>query len=414
MKRVLGITGIRSDYDLMSGLYRRLAADKAMDFRLIVGGAHLSKTYGYSLDHIRADGIPILATIESLIDSDSISSRLKSASIMLQTAVDIVAAWRPDLILYAGDREEVWIGGLLGNYLGIPTVHFYGGDHTDSWHIDNPVRHATSKLSTFHVVPTQEHRMRLLALGESDSRVRVLGSLALDNFRQPEGEDVAGSEEALSLRERLGDYALVLFHPDPSENTTAGDICRDILLELKHAGLGACVGYPNTDPANKDIIAVFSEFATEPRFAVYRALERTRFISVYRHARFIIGNSSSGIIEAASIPVPAVNVGLRQRGRLAGRNVVFVDADRNSIRRGIATAQDPAFRASIADMLNPYGDGMSCARAYDLIVNTDFSELLRKTEDPLHVRAASSETKSVKRNEARAEVKYEFRPMPVR
>jgi UDP-N-acetylglucosamine 2-epimerase len=105
---------------------------------------------------------------------------------MLQSAVDVVAQWRPDVIMYAGDREEVWIGALLGNYLEIPTIHFYGGDHTDSWHMDNPVRHATSKLSSFHVVPTGEARQRLLTLGESDSRIRVLGSLALDNFRTDE------------------------------------------------------------------------------------------------------------------------------------------------------------------------------------------------------------------------------------
>ena len=411
MKRLLGITGIRSDYDLMSGLYRRLAADRGLDFRLIVGGAHLSKTYGYSLDLIRADGIPVLATIESLIDSDSISSRLKSASIMLQSAVDIVAAWRPDLMVYAGDREEVWIGALLGNYLEIPTVHFYGGDHTDSWHIDNPVRHAASKLSTFHVVTIDEHRRRLIAMGESDSRIRVLGSLALDNFRSSEVES-AGNSEAAESQAQVGDYALVLFHPDPSEYEVAGDICREILLELKHAGLGAYVGYPNTDAANKDIIEVFSEFANEPRFRFYRALERNRFISLYKHARFIIGNSSSGIIEAASVPIPAINVGLRQRGRLAGRNVIFVGADRDAVRRAIVTAQDAAFRSSLADMLNPYGDGLSCARAYELIVNTDFARLLQKTEDPLHPRTVSEMAKDA-RNDARADVKYTFQPMPV-
>ncbi len=414
VKKVLGITGIRSDYDLMSGLYRRLAANKTLDFRLLVGGAHLSKTYGYSFDLIRADGIATLATIESLIDSDSISSRLKSASILLQASVDVVAAWRPDVILYAGDREEVWIGGLLGNYLEIPTVHFYGGDHTDSWHIDNPVRHAASKLSTFHVVPTQEHRMRLIALGEPDSRIRVLGSLALDNFRLPAGAESVGDDDDLRPPSELGDYALVLFHPDPSENAIAGAICRDILLEVKQAGLGAYVGYPNTDAANRDIIEVFSEFAGEPRFCFYRTLERAKFISLYRQARFIIGNSSSGIIEAASIPVPAINVGLRQRGRLAGLNVIFVDADRTSIRRAIETVQGPAFRASIANMLNPYGDGMSCARAYELIVNTDFSQLLRKTEDPLHARSANGDTKNGAKSEARPDVKYAFRPMPVR
>lgn len=387
MKRVIGITGIRSDYDLMSALYRRLAADPEVDFRLIVGGAHMSKTYGYSVDLIRADGIPILATIESLIDADSTSARLKSASIMLQSAVDIVAAWRPDLILYAGDREEVWIGALLGNYLEIPTVHFYGGDHTDSWHVDNPVRHATSKLSTFHVVTTDEHRLRLIAMGEPNTRIRVLGSLALDNFLAPESLPSAHYGNSIGLPRNLGDYALVLFHPDPSEYAVAGDICRNILLELKTAGLGACIGYPNTDPANREIIAAFSDFRDEQRFFFYRTLARTQFISLYRHSRFIIGNSSSGIMEAASIPLPAINVGLRQRGRRAGKNVIFVDSDRDSVRQAIATAQDPAFRTSISGMRNPYGDGNSCERVYDLIVNTDFHKLLHKTEDPLGVSA---------------------------
>jgi UDP-hydrolysing UDP-N-acetyl-D-glucosamine 2-epimerase len=383
MKKILGITGIRSDYDLMSGLFRRLAADPNLDFKLIVGGAHLSKTYGYSVDLIREDGIPILASIESLIDADSTSARLKSASIMLQSAVDIVAGWKPEVILYAGDREEVWIGALLGNYLEIPTVHFYGGDHTKSWHIDNPVRHAVSKLSTFHVVATAEHRVRLLAMGESDARIRILGSLALDNFFDPASSDAPS--ESNDLPRPVGDYGLLLFHPDPSEGAIAGDICRNILSELRAAGLGACIGYPNTDPANRAIINAFEEFKDEPRFYFYRNLRRNEFISLYKHAQFIIGNSSSGILEAASVPIPAVNVGLRQRGRRAGINVVFVDTDPDSIRQGIKEAMDPAFRQSIRGMTNLYGDGKSCARAYDLILKTDFSSMLRKVEDPIRI-----------------------------
>jgi UDP-hydrolysing UDP-N-acetyl-D-glucosamine 2-epimerase len=388
MRRLLGITGIRSDYDLLSGLYRRLAADLTLDFRLLVGGAHMSRTYGHSVDLIREDAIPILATVENLIDADTASARLKSASIMLQFSVDVVAQWNPELIIYAGDREEVWIGGVLGNYLGIPTVHFYGGDHTRSWHIDNPARHAASKLSSFHIVSTEEHRRRLLAMGESDSRIAVLGSLALDNFAETMAE--AGPQSP-DLPRPIGDYALVLFHPDPSERDVAGSICKDILLELKAAGLGACIGYPNTDAANRDIIEVYEEFRNEPRFFLYRNLRRREFISLYKRARFIIGNSSSGIVEAASVPIPAVNVGLRQRGRTAGRNVLFVAADRQSIRKGIAAAQDTDFRQSILGMANPYGDGLSCAKAYNLIVNTDFSTLLEKVEDPLDLRTIERE-----------------------
>lgn len=390
MRKILGITGIRSDYDIMSGLYRRLAAERSIDFRLLVGGAHLSKTYGYSVDLIRADGIAIFASIESLLDADTSSSRLKSASIFLQTAVDLVAAWKPDVILFAGDREEVWMGGLLGSYLEIPTVHFYGGDQTASWHVDNLVRHAASKLSTFHVVSTQEHRARLLALGEPDSRIRVVGSLALDNFV----ETAADSGAESSVPRSAGPYALVLFHPDPSEAEIAGDIIRNILLEIRDAGLAARIGYPNTDPSNRSIISVFDEFHSEPKFYFYRNLKRSDFIALYKGARFIIGNSSSGIVEAASIPIPTVNVGMRQRGRYAGRNVLFVDSDRESIRRGITQAQDPEFRASIAGMANPYGDGRSCARAFDLIMSTNFARLLPKVEDPLELNPGSVPSES--------------------
>jgi UDP-hydrolysing UDP-N-acetyl-D-glucosamine 2-epimerase len=383
MKKILAISGIRSDYDLMSVLYRRLVADPEIDFRLIAGGAHLSKTYGQSIELIRADGIPLLAAIESLIDADSTSARLKSASIMLQNSIDVVAAWKPDLILYAGDREEVWIGALLGIYLDIPTIHFYGGDHTNSWHPDNVVRHAVSKLSTLHVVTTEEHRDRLRAMGEPDWRIRVLGSLALDNFLaqvRADSVQIGGWDE---VSQGMGNWALVLFHPDPSEGDIAGSICRNILLEVKAAGLGACVGYPNSDPANRDIIAAFAEFENEPRFFFYRNLERAQFISLYKRSQFIIGNSSSGIMEAASIPIPAINVGVRQRGRCAGKNVIFVDSDRQSLRKAIGAVMDPVFRKSIAGMSNPYGDGRSCDGAYSLIVNTNFSKLSHKTEDPL-------------------------------
>ncbi len=383
MKRLLGITGIRSDYDLMSILYRRLAADAALDFRLLVGGAHLSKMYGCSVDLIRDDKIPILATIESLIDADSKSSRIKSASIMLQSAVDIVAQWNPDLIMYAGDREEVWIGAMLGAYLEIPTVHFYGGDQIATGHVDNAIRHAASKLSTYHVVTIDEHRSRLLAIGESPWRISVVGSMSLDNFVAQEPLHRNTLIEGIGLPRALGEYALVLFHPEPSEREIAPEICRDILLELKAAGLGACIGYPNTDPDNKALIRLFDEFKGEGRFYFYKNLRRVEFISLYKRARFIIGNSSSGIIEAASIPIPAISVGARQRGRHAGRNVLFVDSDRLAIRSAIAEVENPVFREMIAGMANPYGDGRSCDRAYELISNTDFAALRLKTEDPL-------------------------------
>ena len=150
MTRILGMTSIRSDYDLMSGVYRRLARDPEVDFKLLVSGAHLSPAFGRSVELIRQDGLEILAEIETLISGDSKSSRLKTAAGLLTGALEVVRAYRPDILVYAGDREDVLIGATLGAFLDIPTVHFFGGDHAADGHVDNPVRHATSKLSTAH------------------------------------------------------------------------------------------------------------------------------------------------------------------------------------------------------------------------------------------------------------------------
>jgi len=383
MRKIVGITGIRSDYDLMSPLYRYLAQDPEVDLRLIVGGAHMSRTYGRTVDFIRSDGIEILATIESLIDGDEPSSRAKSAAVLFQSAIDAVANWSPDLLIYPGDREEVLIGALLGTYLEIPTVHFYGGDHTRTGHVDNPVRHATSKLSTAHFVSMPEHKARLVAMGEDERRIFVTGSIALDNFVSEPAVDFNSLKQRLKLAIENGHYALVIFHPDPSERAAAARILTNILDVLAEAETLACVGYPNTDPSNKELIQVIESCKMRPNVFVYRSLVRSDFLALYRNAKFIIGNSSSGITEAASIPLPAINVGIRQRGRAASSNVIFCDSDRTAIRSAISSACRPEFLDEVKVAGNPYGDGHSAQRAAALLASVDFQSLRLKTEDPL-------------------------------
>lgn len=383
MKKILAITGIRSDYDLMSSLYRLLREEPSVDFRLLVGGAHMSRTYGRTIELIEADGVNILLSAETLIDGDSPVARLKTASIMLQSVIDTVANWSPDLIIYAGDREEVWIGAMLGAYLEIPTVHFYGGDHTRTGHVDNPVRHAVSKLSSAHFVATEEHSRRLLAMGESNKRIFVTGSLALDNFV----EHVPCTVPALSSRLGISlpefGYAIVLFHPDPSEKAVAAQYVIDIIESTLDAGLFACIGYPNTDPANRGIIDVIEAFRGHGKVFAYKNLARDDFISLYKNAKFIIGNSSSGIMEAASIPIAAINVGLRQRGRLAGDNVIFCDGNRPAITAAIRNALSPEFQDALRCIDNPYGDGRSAHRALTNLLTLNFECLRLKVEDPL-------------------------------
>lgn len=382
MKKILALSTIRSDYDLMSSLYRLLDDDAEIEFKLLVAGAHLSATYGNTVELIRKDGFEILAEIESLIDSDSQKARLKTASIMLQNAVDVVASWAPDLILYAGDREDVLVGGMLGTYLNIPTIHFFGGDHEKDGHADTVARHATSKLSTFHVVSIDQHKQRLLKMGESAHRIFVAGSIALDKFVQHRSGTLAETNKLLPEDKKLDGYAMVIYHPVDQEKACAGVCFENIILALKKSGIPAIVSYPNSDPGNHLIIEKIAQYESDPSFWFYKNLNRETFLSLYKQARFLIGNSSSGILEAASIPLGVINVGLRQKGRYCGDNVLFCDNSKENIEESVSEILSITFQRNLAKMTNPYGDGYSCQKVYELIRATDFSKLLKKTEDP--------------------------------
>lgn len=389
MKRILALSSIRSDYDLMSGVYNLLASDPEINFKVLVSGAHLSRNYGLTVKHIDQDDLKVLAKIETLIDGDSRSSRLKTASILLQCSIDIVAGWAPDIILYAGDREDVLIGGMLGVYLGIPTVHFFGGDHEKDGHSDTLIRHAASKLSTAHVVSIQEHRERLIAMGENPNRIFVSGSVALDKFIAHKTAPARLLPEIIPNSERFKDYVLVIFHPVDGEAREASEQFENILQVLAMKGIPACVSYPNTDPGNHGIINIINNHAGNIDFWFYKNLCREDFMTIYRNARFLIGNSSSGILEAASIPIGVINVGTRQKGRYCSDNVIFCDSSRASISAAIEQVLSKDFTKIVNNTINPYGTGDSCNRVYSYLKHTDFRKLIPKMEDPLDLRCLS-------------------------
>lgn len=212
IKRILSFTSIRSDYDLMSGLYKKIHEDPTLELGLIVAGAHLSENYGYTVRYIEKDGLPIIARIESLIDSNSSSARIKAASILLQNCIHTVEIFNPDVIIFAGDREDAIVAALIGAYLKIATIHFFGGDHASDGNVDNPVRHAASKLASLHFVTHESHVHRLKAIGEPESRIFLVESPALDKFIS----EAWMSKDALLKkfnRANWSNYALMIHHP---------------------------------------------------------------------------------------------------------------------------------------------------------------------------------------------------------
>lgn len=376
--KILSFTSIRSEYDLLSPLYKLLHEDEDIDFRLIVSGAHLSENFGYTKKQIQQDGFEILAELETLINSNTLKSKLKTASILLQNSIDLVANFNPDLIIFAGDREDVFVYGLLGVYLKIPTIHFYGGDHEMAGHEDTVIRHATSKLATFHFVSCEEHKQRLIKLGETEKRIYNIGSVALDKFvsHVPISIDKISSILNLNTPKK---FALLIYHPISEEN----DAFENILEVLKEKEIFAFVSYPNTDAGNMEIINSINKYQYNNNFYFFKNLDRDIFLTIFKKSMFIIGNSSAGMLEAASIPIPAINVGLRQKNRLSGDNVIFCNSSKSDIEQSIIKITSPEFIKNLENIKNIFGDGKSGQKAYKLIKSINFNTLLHKIEDPL-------------------------------
>lgn len=381
--KIVAITTIRSDYDLNSNLYSLLDADPEIDLRLLVSGAHLSHEFGKTADFIENDGFKILLKTESLLASDSKQSRIKSASLMLNSWIDAIATYNPDLILYSGDREDVMVASMISAYLEIPSVHIFSGDHVQDGHVDNPVRHATSKLSSVFFVSTEKHKQRLIRIGESPERIFNIGSMSLDKFFEHKILPLSVVKQKMGVPGDILNYALVIYHPITKEIDIAPDVVQDIINSLIENDIYPIISFPNSDPGNSAVINMLKKYEQQNKILLYKSLNRDVFLNLYKNAKMIIGNSSSGIIESGSIPIPAINVGLRQFGRDAGKNVIFCKATKKDIKQSISKALSAEFKNEIHGMSNLYGDGKSSKRAYELIKSLDFKKFLFKTEDPL-------------------------------
>ena len=383
-RRYLAFTGIRSDYDLLSGVYRQLHAADDAEIGLIVSMAHMSSTYGRTVRFVEDDGIPIVARIEALLDSDSPSGRVKSAAILLQSCIHSVVAFAPNAIIVAGDREDALVGAIAGVYLNLPVFHFFGGDHATDGNVDNPVRHAVSKLASTHFVTHEQHRKRLLRMGEPNTRIHVVGNPALDRFREEEAWSrvrlLAEMEEP-----EWGQYALVIFHSIQGREDASSEDFENILAVLRHLKLPAFVSAPNSDAGGRAIMEVIERYRQDDSFHFYTNLPRPRFVNLMRHAAIMVGNSSAGLLEAPAVPLGVVNVGGRQGGRLSAGNVCFVGTSREDIEHGIVTALGSEFKQNLINMTSPYGDGHSVDRIVEVLRTIDPAAIPKKVEDPLFV-----------------------------
>jgi GDP/UDP-N,N'-diacetylbacillosamine 2-epimerase (hydrolysing) len=363
-RKVLALTGIRSDYDLLYPLLKALDADPAFELGVVVCGAHLTPLHGYSVRQVAADGFRVAARLPNLVPGDTAESRVRSIGALVSKLAPVLAREKPDLLVVLGDREEPLAGALAAGYMGVPVVHLAGGDNTEpgTWDVDEPVRHAISKLSHVHLTMAEEHSRRLRRMGEQPWRVRTVGSGGIDRLKADPG--LSRRELASVLgKDAAGDYLVLIYHALSSQEKGAAAEARLCLQRCLATGLPVFIGAPNSDPGGRAVLRAYAALK-HPRARFYRHLERRAFVGLLRHAKALVGNSSLALHEASYLGLPSVNVGERQKGRLAGVNVQFVPATAAALDRALARALRPGpYRRSVRPGRSPYGDGRMAERS---------------------------------------------------
>ncbi len=368
-RKILAVTGARSEYDILFPVLEKLNVDPDFQLEILVTGAHLSERYGMTVKNIESDGFNIAERVENLIDDDRRIGRIISLGNQIVPFAKAFDRIRPDVIMVVGDREEAISVSLTAAYLDIPVAHIAGGDIAKDGNIDNSVRYATSKFSHIHFTILEQHRETLLKLGEDDWRIFTVGNPALDRFLAT--PLLSRKELSTNLNfDIVNDKYLVLIqHPIITDVENEGKNIRETLDAIVESGYKCLINYPNSDAGNFAIIQAYEEYTkNHKQLFVFKNLDRLNYINVLRNASCLLGNSSSGIIEAPSLGLPVVNIGARQRGRAHANNVVFVDNKKDQILDGIKrSVTDQDYIKSVKTIKNPYGDGNSASKIVEVL-----------------------------------------------
>ena len=353
--KTIGLVTVgRSDYGIYRPLLRKIQADPDLQLHLIASGMHLSPEFGLTVNAIEEDGFNIDERVEMLLSSDTPEGIAKSIGLGTIGFSQVYAHCRPDLLVVLGDRFEMYAAALAALPFKIPVVHIHGGEITQGA-VDDALRHSITKLSHIHFVATKEYARRITQLGEEPWRINITGAPSLDNLQSVKLLTINDLEKKYDLS--LDSPPLIVtFHPVTLEYENTEWQMDELLAALDDFEIPVVFTMPNTDTGGRVIQDLIGKYVKR-RTSTYLIdnLGTQGYFSLMGVACAMVGNSSSGIIEAASFELPVINIGNRQAGRLRGANVIDVDYERTSIIGGLRKALDPQFRLKLCGIKNPYG-----------------------------------------------------------
>lgn len=377
MKKILAVTGIRSEYDILYPVLKRLKENGNFDVKVIAVGAHLSDWHGNTVKRIEQDEFQIAEKIDYLLMTNRKTQRSKGVGLLIAGLTQTVERENPDFLIFVGDREESIATCIVGNYMNVLTIHIGGGDPVFG-NADDPIRFACSKLAHIHITSASEYSNNLLKLGEENFRILQAGNPVYENIANEPKIDLNKISNYLDIDVEKNNYIVMLKHPLSSEVENTYEqmkISIEAVKEFAKKNKMKVVGiYPNTDPGSYDILKAIEESQDE-NIKFYKTLPRDIFINLMRNAKCIVGNSSMGILEAPFYKLPAVNIGNRQKGRLNAGNVEFVGYKKQEIIKAIEKACfDENYINHIKNLKNPFGDETASIKISEFLNNIDLND----------------------------------------
>ena len=355
--RIIGIVSVgRTDWSIWRPVLDEIRNDPELELRLYITGMHLSPEFGMTIKDVLDDGFEVDERVEILLSSDSPQGVAKATGLGVLSFAQVFDRSRPDILLVMGDRFETLAAVTAAMPFKTPVAHLHGGESTEGA-IDELIRHAITKMSHIHFAATQFYADRIRRMGEEPWRVFVTGAPGIDAIKRTKPLNRLEFGQTYGI-DPDQPFLLVTYHPVTLEFEETVSQVQNLLYALEQVNIQIVFTYPNADTAGRTVMALLEDFERSHRGAkLLISMGLLGYTSAMCHATAMVGNSSSGIIEAVSFELPVVNIGNRQHGRLRPRNVIDVGYSTDEIVEGIRRALSSEFKARLRGLQNPYGDG---------------------------------------------------------
>lgn len=368
MKRIGIMTGTRAEYGLLKSLMQEINKDNDLELYLIVSGMHLSPEFGMTYKEIEEDGFEINAKVEMLLSSDSPAGISKSIGLGVIGFADEFQRADLDMLILLGDRYEALSAAISAMVMRIPIAHLHGGELTEGA-IDEGIRHSITKMSYLHFTSTEQYRNRVIQLGENPERVFYVGALGVENIKKINLMTKEELEKSIHF-EIDENTVVVTYHPVTLENNTVEEQFLNLLKVLdRNPKIRMIFTKANADTNGRIVNELIDKYTAQnsERACAFMSLGQKRCLSALKYCRIVIGNSSSGIIEAPSFGKPIINIGDRQKGRICADSVINCGYTQQEIQQAMETALTKEFENKASNCRNPYEKENTAANIISVI-----------------------------------------------